>query len=923
MRLNIKKISAIAASALMVGMTMGVAAAANYPNPFVVSGSANVAIVYGTGAGVSSLDLVQAGNIESNLQSYMGAGSTTSSTGASVNGEAAALFTSGTNLFLGTPLNSVYGTFTKAQLPNTLADAQFSGNVAATLTQSIQIGSSPRLVYAQLPSTSNDPTYGIQLNASNYVAGAVMNFTEISNKPIAFSDTSSKTQQIVLFGKSFTISSYTDNTSLVLLQNSQKVNLVKDVSSASATGGTPSQDVTVNGVTYTVALISGTSSATTIQVTDKANGNTDSHTINTGAAFTFFSGKSDAIGVAVQTATQAGNIVTSTVSLGTNKITLQNGQPVMTGDNLNVIPNTYVTFGAGTNPGNLTSLSITMAAPDTNHLGIMPGVPYVDPIFGAIQLNFAGLNIPENSSARETIAITSAGSNKLQLAFKDYNNNPISTIFAVNSSSGNWFGLNYDDYGDNISTVEGDILHVGSMVIVGNENTGALVKVTAIQNSTSSTSVSFQDMASTNTYQGVFSAGAASGTVQIGPSQYSLYLQAGSAGTTNTAGMNLTMNYPGSSSNNVVVYPTIQTSAGGKLGFWKPNTVIANLSNFGQNYNMTASSNNITGLMFPIGNGQYTTISITPSNADPNNSSFWQLTGGGVSATNISTNATTATSIANGVRITAGEMQYDINGSYNSAGAAPDSINITPVKTGTTADITGPAVYLIEGKDYNNAYNALEITTENAGAKVGISSSTTGVADTWANSSAISLYSNNKLTKKADYFGAVTTIDTTDSDQYVATISNPTQQVLAQVYLGANGAIITPGSVGGVSSTGSTQLGDVLVKDTDVSGVSQKNLIVVGGSCINSVAASLLGAPACGADFTTATGVGTGQFLIKSFNSPYDTATTNMVALLVAGYDASDTVNAATYLRTQAVDTTVGKKYIGTSGTTATLTTSS
>lgn len=56
MRINFKKVSAIATSALMVGMTMGVAAAANYPNPFVVSGSANVAVVYGTSAGVSSLD---------------------------------------------------------------------------------------------------------------------------------------------------------------------------------------------------------------------------------------------------------------------------------------------------------------------------------------------------------------------------------------------------------------------------------------------------------------------------------------------------------------------------------------------------------------------------------------------------------------------------------------------------------------------------------------------------------------------------------------------------------------------------------------------------------------------------------------------------------------------------------------------------
>jgi hypothetical protein len=47
MRFNFRKISAIAASALMTGMTLGVAAAANYPAPFVSGGVANVAVVYG------------------------------------------------------------------------------------------------------------------------------------------------------------------------------------------------------------------------------------------------------------------------------------------------------------------------------------------------------------------------------------------------------------------------------------------------------------------------------------------------------------------------------------------------------------------------------------------------------------------------------------------------------------------------------------------------------------------------------------------------------------------------------------------------------------------------------------------------------------------------------------------------------------
>ncbi|MCK9570608.1 hypothetical protein M0R72_16790, partial [Candidatus Pacearchaeota archaeon] len=101
----------------------------------------------------------------------------------------------------------------------------------------------------------------------------------------------------------------------------------------------------------------------------------------------------------------------------------------------------------------------------------------------------------------------------------------------------------------------------------------------------------------------------------------------------------------------------------------------------------------------------------------------------------------------------------------------------------------------------------------------------------------------------------------------------------------------------------------------EVSSVSSKNLIVVGGSCINSVAANLLGA-ACGADFTEKTGVGSGQFLIQSIASPYSTG---KIALVVAGFEAADTVNAATYLRTQTVDTTAGKKYKGSSATSAEL----
>src|SRR3989344_4529858 len=71
MKIDFKKIVALGTSVLMTISGIGFAAAANYPAPFVSGGVANVAIVYGTGDGVSALDLVEASNIQSNLQSFM------------------------------------------------------------------------------------------------------------------------------------------------------------------------------------------------------------------------------------------------------------------------------------------------------------------------------------------------------------------------------------------------------------------------------------------------------------------------------------------------------------------------------------------------------------------------------------------------------------------------------------------------------------------------------------------------------------------------------------------------------------------------------------------------------------------------------------------------------------------------------------
>ncbi|NPE27049.1 hypothetical protein HNV12_03540 [Methanococcoides sp. SA1] len=127
-------------------------------------------------------------------------------------------------------------------------------------------------------------------------------------------------------------------------------------------------------------------------------------------------------------------------------------------------------------------------------------------------------------------------------------------------------------------------------------------------------------------------------------------------------------------------------------------------------------------------------------------------------------------------------------------------------------------------------------------------------------------------------------------------------EVIADVYATSADATVTSGDAGVMT-----------VNDDAVSTVSGKNLVVVGGSAINSVAAELLGGAYSEAAFTDMTGVAAGEFMIESFSRSGKTA------LLVAGYAAADTEKAVTYLLNNDVDTTVGMKYEGMSATEASL----
>ena len=77
---------------------------------------------------------------------------------------------------------------TKTELPTVLADESFSGNVDASITQTITIGSNPKVQFKKQPTSSDDPGYGLTTSTTtaNYIYSAVATF----NKAVNLSQTS-------------------------------------------------------------------------------------------------------------------------------------------------------------------------------------------------------------------------------------------------------------------------------------------------------------------------------------------------------------------------------------------------------------------------------------------------------------------------------------------------------------------------------------------------------------------------------------------------------------------------------------------------------------------------------------------------------------------------------------------------------------
>jgi len=905
MKFNIKKISAIATSVLLAGMTMGVAAAANYPLPFVAAGTADVAIVYGTGTGVSSLDVVEAGNIQANLQSQMGAAAGAATT-TSITGEAVSLDTSSQRIWLNSSLNSAKSSLGKSELPTVLADYTFSGNVDAKLTSTIKpmAGSasgkvnSGKLYFGKQPSSSDDPVMGITLGASTV---PLYNAT-FTCKAIEFNNSDSEGETIHLFGKDFVVSTATDGDTLVLFSSAEEVTLISGGSSP-----VTSATVTIGETDYTIGLVTGTSDAATISVNDGTT--TEQKSITEGS-----SKKINGIEVAVKSTTEstALSTLTTTILVGSEKLTFEPGTTVTKGSDDDPIDGTKVYIGgtAGMQVATLTELTIAVFKPSTSKDAILEGEPFIDPVFGSFKVDYQGLSIPLEDAAREDIIITNSGEKTMTLSMTDSGGYAKTFDFAYNKSG--TFNLS-DENNYKINVREMANLSQNEFVMVGTDDYGHLLQVTRIYNSTAGYT---NDVI---TFSDVFGAGgpysvdftsectgvASCGTLTVDGKEYAV-----SKGNDGDEGW-VMLKYPTSDSlatSGMVVFPTMETANGAKIALVEP--LYVNLSGFD-------GTNRVTKLYFPDGDGYGSAVTVGLSSTNNVDGALnWTING--VSLPNITGFVT---------NVTVGDVSYYFKRVLGGKeDGTSNNMTIIGVKniTGNSdiSDITAAeelraGVLMFEGKNDDNEYKVIYVDLEK-GASAD-STNPVGVHDVLFSDGksakayyTATLASDSDIEKEVDWYGTLVISDVNTASQKTVTIKYPKSQVYGKVYIGEESAAISTTTI----TTAATQLGNVLVTDSEVSSVADKNLIVVGGSCINSAAASLVGGDYCGAGWTEQTNVGSGEFLIKGYAT---SDITSKLALLVAGYDAADTVNAATYLRTKAVDTS--KEYIGTSSTSATLVT--
>lgn len=824
-RLNFRKISAIASSALMVGMTVGVAAAASYPAPFISGSTADVAVVYGTGSGVSTLDVVQAGNIQSDLSARTGTGS---KGGSVTGGDSVLIAKSSNNLNLGDNFTVFTGSIDEDDLGTLLADGTYSAddNDEFDYEQSIDLGASIQLSHFRdsdyeelIGATQRTPAVGFKIASNIKMLAYTLDFTQDAESDIVSGDLDDiEGSDMLLMGKTYYVSDLKNGTNAATLG---KLTLL-DSATVSSVGEGETVTVSSGGNTYEVGIHYIDNDEVTFTVNGELAPKTgklqkgESYKISDGS----YIGARDISKLEV-----SGELGSASFSIGTGKLEITSGSDIKLNDDSIQGVKGYVYRGTGTSTTEkIDKIQINWTTDDEAF--ISPGYDLVMPGFGALKFTMNPLVRPEE----EKVTVEPDGDSSIQITVP-VRDGDVNFNLLYSNASGSFTGLG-KAADDQLATTNESVLrffekqngnNLHSYFVASYNTTqeaeSYLLRAKISEDSDNGRNETDIEKKTPDGWEVVCSEKAAGNTCDIGLVSLTISqieYQAGKNESINvTAGTDVHFN-------------TIYTKGG--LRIWLP-------------VNVTNSTAGTTP-------GRIALLQEAAVNASAGMSAdnYWLLFDGEDKDENI---------------------------------AAGTDFNITLDDTSDKLQVS-------------------QVSNAGSGGKNGLENEVIG-------NDVYETYIVDDVAPRILHY--------TNPDEDYAEIYYPTgdSETYAEVYLAESGAVATAGSSGS-----SATIGNVLFTDSEQSSWSGSNVIVVGGSCINSAAATALGVSSgtCGAAFTDATGVGSGEFLIESVGGAF---TPGKIALVVAGYGRDDTVAATSYLTNVGVDTAAGNKYVGTSATEATL----
>ncbi len=853
MKFNFKKIASVITSAVMIGGSFGMVAAANYPAPFVEGGAADAAIVYG-----SNLDLSAVVVMNNDLQYQLSTQTASSEDGSPATasgGDSYKIDKSTNRLNMDDNIYDIRSSkLTDDDLPTLLADGSYQAKDGqdASYTQTIGFYD----VAAQSPKDKSnlnithfqdsdykdkEPALGFHLS-SNYIFNYTLDFTKDPKSDVNTNDRLEDLEntKITILGKEYTLlNAYNgttdDKKKFELMGGAVSDRILQD----------ESKTYTVDGKTYEVSVDWVDASDTKLTV----NGETTT-SLSEGSTYKLSDDTQVGIRDIMYTSKSA---IDNRVefSLGAQKVTIENNEYLEINDEDVKSIHSYIT--AGTSGSKQTIQKIVLRWKQYDETFITPEQSLTMPGLEAVEFKMGAFTFP----AEEVIEVTNAGSDVVELKIPITDGTATIPLLYGNETS--WQATGGDDDEFLITSQNGTIFYNASSSVSSYQNNGTQnVAGIPAQGGAAYFVASWNDSKDSESY----------------------FLTTSTAEDTDD-GKNYT-----DITNKITGDKVCEKKKVGEI------CTIGNVEITVERVDPTLDDHEFTVLTINTNEGSFDKV----------------FSDEGLTVYLPIANCTGSHDLnTSGMNFT-GETRSHVSACYNFLN---DSTTAYPLH----ADEEDKDATLGSGKAFNISldHSSDKVYVNDIELEDGASRDSTDHFLEVGDTDVYEAYMASDLATKFLW-------DKTSGSQYDVTLTYHGSQSYANLFLAEPSVTISGGGIGGGTTGSVAQLGEVSVMDSEVSSVSSKNLLVVGGSCVNSVAQNLLGlsGAACGDSWTTATGAGSGEFIVETFESPY---TTGKVATLVAGWETADTKNAVVWVKTNKPLIEADKKYKSTTATSAELVT--